>query len=478
MSNTDSTQLVQRSYRLRIYPNATQRRQLAIEFGCARWIWNTCLDARSSAYRWYGQSVNQYDLSKAITEVKADPDFAWLSDASAVCGQQVLRDLDRAFANFFEGRARYPRFKKKTGRQSVRYTLDAQRLMCVPGEWLKLSKLGRVKVRWSRVPGGVPKMVTVSLSPSGEYHVSFMVKESVDRWPSTGHTVGVDVGIKDVAVTSDGWHSGAPRSTYRLARKLRHEQRALARKKKGSRRRARQMKKVAKVHDAIAKCRSDFLHKLTTKIVRENDVICIEDLNVAGMLKNRRLSKAVSDVGMGELRRQIEYKAAWHGRTVVAVDRWFPSTKMCSGCGQVHDIPLSKRRMECDCGIDMDRDHNAAVNIAAEGVWSLSGVSRTEHVEGEINSAPGYAVVERLMKRADPGVIAACDDRRKHQESYLARSEGVAPSPVLVAYYESATRVYDAMVDIYSRLDDGEIVPTKDLSDYMSLVLRLAIAFA
>lgn len=413
MTDADSTRLVQRSHRLRIYPNATQRRQLAVCFGHSRFAWNTSLDAIGFAWRTQRQRFTGIDCSRALTELKRDADYEWLRDCPATCITQSLRSLDKAFRNFFEGRARYPRFKKKMGRQTAMFQLDARKLTCVPGEWLQLPKLGRVKVRWSRVPGGAPKMATVSLSPSGEYHVSFMVEEPLERWPSTGRVVGVDVGVKDVAVTSDGWHSGAPRSTYRLARKLRHEQRALARKKKGSRRRARQVKKVAKVHAKIGRVRSDFLHKTSTAIAKSADVIVLESLNVAGMVKNRSLAKAVSDAGLAEFARQIEYKAAWHGREVIRVDRWFPSTRTCSGCGALHDMPLSKRRMVCDCGTSMDRDHNAAVNIAAEGVRSLSGASRAEHVEGDTFSVPEFAVAERLSKRADPGVIAegGHDDR-------------------------------------------------------------------
>lgn len=381
MSGSNPTATVQRAYRLRCYPNATQRRQLAVEFGCARWIWNSSLDARTSAYRWYGQRVTGVDLSRAITEVKVDPAFAWLRDATTACGQQALRDQDRAFANFFAGRGRYLRFKKRHSRQSVRYTLDARTTLCVPSKWLKLPKLGRVKLRWSRVPGGIPKSVTLAHSASGEYHVSFMVEETIRQWPTTGRTIGVDVGVKDVAVTSDGWSSGAPRATYRLARKLKHEARALARKQKGSRRRARQKMKVAKVHAQIANVRSDFLHKLSATLVESADVICLESLNVAGMVKNRCLSKALSDAGLSELARQIEYKARWHARIVVRVDRWLPSTRRCSGCGRLHDMPLSKRRMECECGVSMDRDHNAAINIRAAGVSSLTGAS--EHAEGD-----------------------------------------------------------------------------------------------
>lgn len=363
---------VQRSYKFRFYPTGAQKRQIAIEHGHARWIYNTALQARRDAYNWYGQSFNYIALNKAITEIQRDPDFAWLKHATRACGTQALIDLDKAYKNFFEGRAKYPRFKKRTHKQAVRYSLDQRKDNFKTGEYLKIPKLGKVKLRWSKIPQGRPKMATISKTPDGKYFVSFMCEESITRWPSNGKVVGVDMGIKDVAVTSDGWHSGAPKNTYKLARELKLKQRALARKQKGSNRRNKARINVARTHAKIANCRADFLHKTSNHIVKSADVIVLEDLNVAGMQKNRSLSKAVSDAGMGELRRQIEYKAKWHDKQVVKISRWFPSTKMCSSCGQIHDMPLSKRKMQCSCGLDIDRDENAALNILAEGIRSLN----------------------------------------------------------------------------------------------------------
>ena len=367
-----NTATIQRSYRLRAYPNATQRKQLAVEFGTVRWIYNTALQARRDAWNWYGESHNYVSINKAITEVQRDPGFAWLKNATRQCGTQALIDLDKAYKNWWSGRAKAPRFKNKHAKQSIRYALDQRADNFKAGEYLKIPKLGKVKLKWSRIPSGRPKMATVSRNPDGQYFVSMSVEETIDRLPSNGKVIGVDIGIKDVAVTSDGWKSGAPKNTYKLARELKLKQRKLARKQKGSNRRKRAKRQVARVHATIAKCRADFLHKTSTRLVKSADVIVLEDLNVSGMMKNRCLSKAVADVGMAELRRQITYKAAWHGKQVVLVDRFFPSTKTCSGCGQKHDMPLSKRRMQCDCGLDMDRDENAARNLKALGVASLN----------------------------------------------------------------------------------------------------------
>ncbi len=360
--------IIQKSYKFRFYPTAQQEEQLAKEFGCARWVWNRALIEKDYAYKNWSVSLSNIDISRHITQYKK-ADYPWLSEATAGVLTQKLIDQDKAFDNFFKGRAKFPKFKKKSHAQSIRYQMDQR---CVlnnyrAGELLKLPKLGELNIKWSQVPGGIPKMVTVSKSASGKYFVSFMCEVEQNRLPKTGKDVGIDIGIKDVVVTSEGFYSGAPKFTYKYQRKLKKEQRILSRKKKGSNGWKKQRIVVARVHEKIANSRKDFLHKVTTKLVRENDVIYVEDLNVKGMLKNHKLSKAVADVGIFELNRQIEYKAAWNDKQVIKISRWFPSTKTCSSCGQIHDMPLSKRVMECDCGLVMDRDENAAINIKAAG---------------------------------------------------------------------------------------------------------------
>ena len=319
--------------------------------------------------------MSSHDLSRHITQYRRT-DYLWLNDATASVLTQKLIDQDKAFDNFFKGRASFPKFKKKSHAQSIRYQLDQR---CVlnnyrAGELLKLPKLGELSVKWSQVPGGIPKMVTVSKTASGKYFVSFMCEVEQGLRPMTGAVVGIDVGIKDVVVTSNGFHSGAPRYTYYYQRKLRQAQRVLSRKKKGSNGWKKQRIVVARIHEKITNSRKDFLHKLTTKLVSENDLICVEDLNVAGMMKNRKLSKAVADVGLFELNRQIEYKATWYGKQVVKISRWEPTTKQCSTCGQVRIMSLSQRVYTCECGLVMDRDENAAINIKRAGLV-LSGQS-------------------------------------------------------------------------------------------------------
>lgn len=378
-----------KAYKFRIEPTAEQRQQLAVEFGNSRFVWNRCLDLRSKAYEADQTRHNYVSLNKLVTEWKHG-EFPWLADSVAGCLTQVLIDQDKAFQHFFRRvkngeKPGYPRFKSRYHRQSVRYQLDQRQIdrTYQAGEFLKLPKLGAVKVRWSQIPAGVPKMATVSKTPDGRYFVSFTCEVALQPMPLTGKAVGLDLGIKDVVVSWDGTEavkSGNPRHLKRQLRHLKKQQRRLARMTKGSNRRARQRVKVAKIHAHIAAMRADFLHKTTTAIVKSADVIALEDLNVSGMVKNHCLAGAISDVGMHEFRRQIEYKAAWYGRRVVVVDRWFPSSKTCSACGSYQDkMPLSVRDWTCpDCGTRHDRDVNAAKNIRSFATGGEPGLARGE----------------------------------------------------------------------------------------------------
>jgi len=363
--------LIQKAYKFRFYPDAAQAEQLSREFGCARFAWNQGLIRREYAYQQWGVSLSStYDISSQITGLKKLESHGWLKEATACVLTQKLIDQDKAFDNFFKGRAKFPKFKKKSHAQSIRYQMDQRCVLnnyCA-GSLLRLPKLGYLNIRWSQVPSGIPKMVTVSKAASGKYFISFACEVEQALKPMTGKVIGIDVGIKDVVVTSDGFHSGAPRYTYKYQRQLKKEQRCLSRKKKGSNGWNKQRIVVARIHEKITNSRKDFLHKLTTNIVSENDVICLEDLNVSGMLKNRCLSKAVADVGIFELNRQLNYKANWYGKQVIKISRWEPSTKTCSSCGHIQPMKLSQRVFDCECcSVSIDRDHNAAINIKTAG---------------------------------------------------------------------------------------------------------------
>jgi putative transposase len=361
--------IIQKAYKFRFYPTKEQELQLSQEFGNARFVWNYSLALRSKAYAENKEKHNYVSLSKKITELKANPDYNWLNNSTSGCLTQKLIDLDKAYSNFFGKRASYPTFKKKLHIQSIRYQLDQRNIKSTyeKGEFLKIPKLGYINIKWSQIPQGIPKMATISKASSGKYFVSFMCQVEQVPLDKTHKEVGIDVGIKDVIVTSDGYYSGSPKFTYQYARKLRKESRKLSRKTKGSNRYNKQRIKVAKIHEKIANSRKDFLHKQTTNIIKNYDVVCLEDLNIKGMMKNRKLSKAIADVGLFELKRQIRYKATWNGKKVIDIDRFFPSTKMCSSCGTIHEMKLSDRIMNCNCGNLMDRDLNAAINIKLAG---------------------------------------------------------------------------------------------------------------
>lgn len=360
------------SYEYRIYPNAAQREAIARTFGCCRFVYNRALAARKSAYNAGEKVPSIFQIDKMLPKWKADPETAWLKEADSRALQQSLRDLGKAYGNFFQapGKVGFPRFKSKRARQSYRTT----KVEVLDSRHVKLPKLGAVKARVSRMPEGRVLSATVKQAPSGKYFVSLCCTGVPMAGPAPeGTAVGVDVGIESLMTLSDGTKIENPKAAARLARKLAREQRRLSRKKKGSSNHERQRVRVARAQEKAANVRKDAIHKATSKLAGENQAVCLEDLNVMGMLRNRRLSKAVADASFSEIARQLEYKCAMRGGAVVKVGRFFPSSKACSACGHVlEELPLSTRRWECpECGTVHDRDVNAARNILAEGARIL-----------------------------------------------------------------------------------------------------------
>jgi putative transposase len=347
-------------------------------FGCVRVVWNRTLAARNERYTAEGKSTSYAETDRALTAMKRDPGLAFLSEVSSVPLQQALRHQHKAFSAYFAKRARCPRFKSRTGRQSAHYTRSA--LAMRDGE-LRLAKTStplRYVWSWPEVDLTTlnPAMVIVSREPDGRWYVTFTLDTSApERLPETGHAVGVDLGVKDFAVTSDGEKIANPRNLDRKARNLARYQRRLARRRKGSANRAKARMKVARVHRKIRDARRDFLHRASTRLVRSADMMVIEDLNVSGMVRNRRLARAISDCGWGEFRRQLEYKCQRAGRELVVIDRWYPSSKTCSACGHLlAGLSLSTRHWTCPgCRARHDRDINAAKNILAAGLAVARG---------------------------------------------------------------------------------------------------------
>jgi putative transposase len=301
---------------------------------------------------------------------KGQAETAWLGEVSSVPLQQSLRHLDRAFVNFFEGRSKFPKFKKKHDSQAATYTASA---FAWKDGHLTLAKMQEpLAIRWSRpLPdGAMPSTVTVTRDPAGRYFVSLLVEEEMAPLPPTPATVGVDLGLFDVVTLSTGEKTGNERFFRKEEQRLARLQRRHARKRKGSKNREKARRKVAKLHARIADRRKDFQHKLTTRLIRENQTICVESLAVKNLMQNEHLAKAIADVGWGELLRQLEYKVGWYGRTLIKIDRWYPSSKTCSACGFVLEtLELDERVWTCPvCGVQHDRDINAAQNILAEGL--------------------------------------------------------------------------------------------------------------
>ncbi len=356
-----------RGFKYRFYPTSAQRLELGQTFGCTRFVYNWALSLRTNSYYQDNVSLSYTDTSNALTKLKQDPEKPWLRAVSSVPLQQGLRHLNTAFKNFFAGRTQYPKFKKKNNRQSAHYAPNAFKWF--EGK-LTLAKMKQpLKIRWSRYFTGEPKSVTISKDPSNRYFVSFLVEEELEQFSPATEEIGIDLGIKDVMVTSTGFASGNPQHYQKYQQRLKTLQRRIARKKKGSKNRDKARLKVAKLQAKIADCRKDFLHKLTTQLVRENQAIYTETLAVKNMMANHKLAKAIADCGWGEALRQLQYKCQWHERKIVAIERWFPSSKRCNPCGHVLDkLPLSVREWVCpSCNSVNLRDKNAALNIKAVG---------------------------------------------------------------------------------------------------------------
>ena len=360
--------LVKVRYTFRAYPTARQKRHLAREFGNARHVYNFALRLRTDSFK-DGKPVNYNASSAALTKHRADPAFVFLRETSSVPQQQALRHLQTAFSNFFAKRTAYPKFASKHGKQSAEYTVNGFKWDAANRN-LTISKVGRLHVKWSRGFTSEPTTCTITKGRDGRYFVSLCLDEPAKAaLPKTGSMVGIDLGISRLATLSNGERIANPRYTARHAARLARLQRILSRRVKGSGRWNSQRLKVARLHTKIANCRKDTLDKLTTDLVRRFDVIAIEDLNVRGMVQNRKLAKHINCASFGQFRQMLDYKCAWYGRELRVADRFFPSSKRCNSCGHIHArLGLEVREFKCEnCGEHLDRDENAAKNILAAG---------------------------------------------------------------------------------------------------------------
>ena len=395
------------AYKCRAYPAPEQASVLNRTFGCVRVVWNRTLAWRHARY--YGEQVKTgfTQANAYLTAMKATEDLAWLNEVSSVPLQQAIRHQQVAYTNFFAKRARYPRFKSRNGRQSAEYTRSGFRYR---DGALWLAKMGTpLKFVWSWPgidPAAIdPSTATVSRDPCGRWYVSFAVEVAEpEQLPATGAVVGVDLGIKDFAVTSDGEKIANPRKLARRAQALARYQRRLARCQRGSANRAKARAKVARAHRKVRASRANFLHRTATALVRGHDVIVIEDLAVHNMIRNRSLAKAISDCGWGTFRQMLEYKAARTGRHLIVIGRWYPSSKTCSACG--HRLPalsLNTRTWQCpSCRTRHDRDLNAAKNILAAGL-AVAGGNPGDACGADVRHS-GSSRMQSAMKQEPPGV--------------------------------------------------------------------------
>ncbi|MEB3188780.1 MAG: RNA-guided endonuclease TnpB family protein [Snowella sp.] len=362
---------MEKAFRYRFYPTPEQESLLRRTLGCVRLVYNKALHERTQAWYERQERVGYAETSSLLTNWKKEEDLDFLNEVSCVPLQQGLRHLQSAFTNFFAGRTGYPTFKKKRNGGSAEFTKSAFKFR---DKEIYLAKCSEpLAIRWSRrLPKECePSTVTVCLHPSGRWHISIKFDDPTTKpLPVNENVIGIDLGITSLIADSNGEKITNPKHFKKHQKRLKKAQKNLARKQKGSRNREKARVKVAKIHLGISDARKDFLHKLTTRLVSENQVIAVESLAVKNMVKNPKLALAISDSGWSELIRQLDYKCRWYGRKLIEIDRWFPSSKRCNSCGHiVEKIPLSMREWECPkCGTKHERDTNASKNILAAGL--------------------------------------------------------------------------------------------------------------
>jgi putative transposase len=389
--------MLHKAVKVRLYPIPEQQALLSQHFGCARWWWNYALNKSVETYKETGKSLGQSALNAFLPKLKKAGETLWLAECYSQVLQATTLNLTTAYKNFFAGRARFPRYKSKHGKQSIQYP---QNVKVLEGFVQFPGKVGKVKAKLHRQIEGTIKTVTVSLDPSGKYFASILTEiEGENPTTSTeGSVIGIDLGLTHFAIVSNGIKVSKydnPRHLNKHEKNLKRKQQKLAKKQKGSKSRNKARKTVAKVYERVSNSRQDFLHKLSRKLVNENQVVVVENLNVKGMVRNHNLAKAISDVGWGTFTNFLAYKLEKKGGNLVEIDRWFPSSKLCSNCYyQINNLPLDVREWTCpNCGTRHDRDGNAATNIRAEGIRILQ-------TDGTAVSASGGEVRPKLGRKS------------------------------------------------------------------------------
>ncbi len=385
--------MLHKTVQVRLYPDLEQQILLAQTFGSARWWWNYALNKSIETYKETGKGLGRSALNALLPALKKAEDTEWLAECYSQVLQATTLNLTTAYKNFFEKRAGFPKFKSKHGKQSVQYP---QNVKIVDGNVKLPGDIGVVRAKIHRPIDGKIKTVTISKTPSGKYFASILTEiEGENPSTSEGKIYGVDLGLKHFAVVTDGEKVSKydnPKHLAKHEKNLKRKQQKLARKQKGSNSRYKYRKVVAKVYERVSNSRQDFLHKLSYKLVSDSQAVIVENLHLLGMVRNHKLAKAISDVGWGTFTNFLAYKLERKGAKLVEIDRWFPSSKLCSNCfHQVGEMSLDVREWACPhCGTHHDRDGNAAINIRAEGIrWLKAEGSAVSAVGGEVRPKMG-----------------------------------------------------------------------------------------
>ena len=375
--------MINKTYKFRLYPTKEQEVLLNQHFGHSRWVYNHFLNERKEQYQADKKSDNYYKQAATLTNLKKQEDTKWLKEVNSQTLQFALRSLDTAFLNFFRGNAQFPKFKSRKHKN----TFTVPQFGTIEDGKINIPKFkDGIKVKLHReVKGNVGKM-SITKTPTGKYYVSIFTEQEMEDSPKTNKQVGIDLGLKDFVITSDNKKFKNNRYTKKYAKQLKKAQQHLFRKQKGSNGFEKQKLKVAKIHEKIASCRLDTLHKVSNQLVNQYDLISIEDLNVKGMIKNHKLSKHIADASWGNFVTLLQYKCDWYGKELVKVNRFYPSSKTCNECGWINqNLKLSDREWTCNsCGVVHDRDINASRNILKEGLKNISA-GTVEYTDGDSN---------------------------------------------------------------------------------------------
>jgi len=391
--------VIHKSYKFKIAPENEQKELLAKHFGACRFVFNRYLNNRKETYLEERKSLNYYDNANDLTVLKKDEQFVWLKEINSQSLQSSLRNLDTAYNKFFRKQTKFPRFKSKFDRQS--FTIP-QSVYIEEGKlWIPKFKKG-IEINIHREIEGKLIFATISKSTTGKYYVSITCEVKYVPFQKTNSKIGIDTGIKDLAILSDGKVYENIKALKTNLKKLKYNQRQLSKKVKGSNSRLKQKSKLATVHEKVTNIRKNYLHKVSTEIIKNHDVICIEDLAVKNMMKNHKLAQAFSDVSLGTFYTMLEYKANWNDKTIVKIDRFFPSSKTCNVCDYINqDLTLKDREWTCiGCGTKHNRDFNASINIKKQGLKILSGSGIESDIKQKRNEA--LPLGESMTSEANP----------------------------------------------------------------------------